>query len=91
MSISYDRIVHRLYESSNPERQVAEKLLGWMVCAKRPLKWYEIQGAVSVGLNDRSYNFDERRLRVDLKDICGSLAQMHSEGTVELVHPTARL
>ena len=27
---------------------IVRKLLGWMVCAKRPLKWREIQAAVSL-------------------------------------------
>ena len=92
LRISYERIVERIYR--NPvvaEWQVAERLLGWIVCAKRALKWHEIQGAVSIGLKDRTVDFDERRLRIDMKDICGSLVEIHPEDTIELVHVTARL
>jgi hypothetical protein len=71
-------------------RDAAKKLLGWMVCAKRPLMWHEIQGAVAIRLEDGTIDFDERRLRVSAKELCGSLVDVHTCGTVELVHSTAR-
>ena len=36
-------------------------------------------------------DFEDRQLRVSSKDLCGSLVEIHHDGTVELVHLTARL
>ena len=67
------------------------KLLGWMVCAKRPLKWREIQAAVSINPDEQSFDFDGRRLRSSVAEYCGSLIQVLSEDRVELVHTTAKM
>jgi len=61
-----------------------------MVCAKRPLKWHEIQGAVSIDPEDQSIAFDERKLRRHIHDLCGSLIQALPGDRVEFVHNTAK-
>ena len=79
---------------SNPnaaEQAIARRLLGWVVCAKRPLKWHEIQGAVSIDLKEESVEFDARRLRVNARELCGSLLQIQPGDRVDLVHRTARM
>ena len=68
----------------------ATRLLGWLACAKRPMKWYEIQGAVSIDLENQSVNFEERMHCVHSKDLCASLVEIRSDDSVELVHSTAR-
>lgn len=72
------------------ERDDAKQVLGLLVCARRPLKWLEVQGAVSVDLENRDVDIDGRRFRVDSKHLCGSLVELRPEGTVELVHMTAK-
>lgn len=79
-----------LTEPEEPEGEAARKLLGLLVCARRPLRWHEIQGAVSVDLGTRSIDFDRRQLRVDSKDLCGSLVEISSGGIISLVHASAR-
>lgn len=79
---------------SNPnasEREIAKLLLGWAVCAKRPMKWHEIQGAISIDLREEYVDFDARRLRVSARDLCGSLLEIQPGDRVELVHRTARM
>jgi hypothetical protein len=66
-------------------------LLSWLVCAKRSMKWHEIQGAKSIDLDQQMVNYRKLRFRVDSKDLCGSLVEIRSDGTVELVHLTAKL
>ena len=61
-----------------------------MVCARRALKWHEIQAAVSMNPEGQTIDFDERKLRVHIKDLCGSLIQLLPEDQVELVHSTAK-
>lgn len=88
---SYERIISRIRQTRSPaEWKIAQKLLGWMVCARRPLKWHEIQAAVSMEPINQTIDFDERRLRVHIKDLCGSLIQVLPEDRIELVHSTAK-
>jgi hypothetical protein len=81
----------RIAQNSTPaEWKIARKLLGWMICARRPLKWHEIQGAVSIDPVGQTVNFDDRKLRVHIRDLCGSLVQVLPGDRVELVHSTAK-
>lgn len=70
---------------------IVRKLLGWMVCAKRPLKWREIQAAVSIDPDEQTVDFDSRSLRSSVEEYCGSLIQVLSGDRVELVHTTAKM
>jgi hypothetical protein len=56
----------------------------------RPLKWYEIQGAASIDLARKEVDFERLRVRVSIKDLCGSLVHVDSQDNIELVHSTAR-
>jgi hypothetical protein len=81
----------RIKNYNNPEEwEIAQKLLGWMVCARRPLKWHEIQGAVSIDPDQQTIDFDDRKLRIHIRDLCGSLIQVLPGDRVELVHSTAK-
>ena len=82
---------HVLSNPNPAERVIAKRLLGWVACAKRPLKWHEIQGAVSIDLKEESVEFDARRLRVNPRQLCGSLLQVRPGDRVDLVHRTARM
>jgi hypothetical protein len=87
---SYSRIVVRIYE--NPDaghREIAMKLLGWITCSKRPFKWHEIQGALSIDTDEQHVD-DARRLCSDIRDICGTLVDILPGDRVQLVHGTAK-
>jgi hypothetical protein len=60
-----------------------------MVCAKRRLTWKEIQIALSLDAENQIILYDDRRLRRDIHDICGSLVTLRSD-RVSLVHSTAK-
>ncbi|VUC22968.1 unnamed protein product [Clonostachys rosea] len=66
------------------------RLLGRLVCAKRPLKWYEIQGMESIDLNYRTVDFHQRSFRKSAKELCSSLVEERSDKTIELVHVTVK-
>jgi hypothetical protein len=88
---SYARIVTRIYENPNPaQRQTARQLLGWITCAKRSLKWQEIQGATSIDVAQRFVNFEGRQLPDHIREICGSLVDISPGNRIQLVHKTAR-
>lgn len=78
-------------KSARAEREEALMILGWLVCAKRSLKMYELQTMKSIDLKRRAVQFDQRRFRVDLKDLCESLIDVREDGTIELVHLSAKL
>ena len=46
---------------------------------------------MSVNLEAKDVDLKERQLRVGSKALCGSLVEQRSDGSVELVHLTARL
>ena len=47
------------------------------------------QGAVSIDLAGKTVDFDGRRLRDDIKELCGCLVDVR-DGKLELVHTTAK-
>lgn len=63
--------------------------MGWIACAKRPLRWRELQAAVSIDLENQKIDFN-KKLSGSPKDLFASLIELKEDGTVELVHGTAR-
>lgn len=76
----------------NPEALDSDilKLLGWLVCAKRPLRWREIQGIKAIDLEEQTVDFDRRSFLVGSKDLCDSLVEDRPDGRVELVHSSVK-
>jgi hypothetical protein len=88
---SYERITDRVLKNGpRTHSKQASQLLSWLICAKRPLRWYEIQGAISIDFESGDVCWERRRLLVDAKELCGSLVEIGPSQTVELVHQTAR-
>ena len=87
----YERIVCRMVRQLSPSQwKHAQKLLGWIVCAKRPLMWYEIQCAISMEPNHQVIDIQTMGLVHHIRDLCGSLVRELPGGRLELVHSTAR-
>jgi hypothetical protein len=72
------------------QRDEALLLLGWLVCAKRSLRMHEVQTLRSVDFDKRAVEFERRQFRVHIKDLCESLVDVREDGSIELVHMTAR-
>lgn len=53
------------------------------------MKWREIQGAISIDLQEMSIDVD-RRFVDGSKDLAGSLVELLPDGSVDLVHSTAK-
>jgi hypothetical protein len=88
---AYARIVAWIKnETSDAQWEIAKTLLGWMVCAKRQLTLREIQVALSLNVETQQLEYDDRRLRDNIDDICGSLVLLSGD-RVQLVHSTAKL
>ena len=76
---------------SRKQLLIVQKLIGWLGCAKRPLKWQEIQVAMSIDVQKQTIEYSNLRLRVHVADLCGSLVQIKPGDRVELVHSTAKM
>ncbi|RDL38798.1 uncharacterized protein BP5553_03138 [Venustampulla echinocandica] len=89
---AYGRIVERIEKNQNlDERNQALTLLGWVVTAKRPLTWPEIQGAISIDTEQQIVDFEQRSLVVDIGELCGSLVERLAGNRIELIHTTAKI
>ncbi|KAF8454825.1 hypothetical protein BDZ91DRAFT_852907 [Kalaharituber pfeilii] len=90
---AYERIVTRIYSnSSNAQKENACRILDLIVCARRPLKKYEIQAVFAMGdMRDRTVDFAQNSLLDDISDLCGSLIEVEKDNTIHFVHMTARL
>ncbi|KAI0414744.1 WD40 repeat-like protein [Xylaria grammica] len=95
---AYERVAVRIFEtSSTAEREGAMKILSWIACARRLLKWREIQSLFCIDPVEGDVDYEERRLRVSCKEICGSLVDIHHategktgpEDIIKIVHGTA--
>jgi hypothetical protein len=74
----------------SPQWDHIRELLSWIVCAKRPLKWKEIQVARSINVEYQIIDYDNQHLRGNIHELCGSLVDI-SENCVNLVHSTAKV
>ncbi|KAI3572907.1 hypothetical protein IWW34DRAFT_636599 [Fusarium oxysporum f. sp. albedinis] len=87
----YDRILKRVLDCKGKVRnEVVKKLLSWISVAKRPLRWFEIQAAISIDLDKGTINEENRRLVESCKDLCASFVEVHEDQRVELVHSTVK-
>ncbi|KAF1956409.1 hypothetical protein CC80DRAFT_446319 [Byssothecium circinans] len=86
----YSRITQRVFGEGGVSSSDSKKLLSWLVCAKRPLKWREIQCAVAINLDEQTINWEQDRFVVDSKELCGSLVEVRTDDTVDLVHHTTK-
>ncbi|RYP73035.1 hypothetical protein DL771_003903 [Monosporascus sp. 5C6A] len=92
---AYARIMLRLFNRETPNKRDSRRaaslfILKWLVCAKRTLKWREIQAVKAVDIDSQTVDIERRRFRQDCRDLCGSMVETFDDGSVELVHPTAK-
>ncbi|KAG4435756.1 hypothetical protein IFR05_008770 [Cadophora sp. M221] len=96
---AYERVVKRVLKNHiKPERLAAQQILGWVICAERPLRWREIQSRFCIDPEIGNANTQKKPVK-SCKHLCGSLVEVQtieltggveSEGEVEMVHPSAK-
>lgn len=101
----YDRVVARIFKDpanvgsrATPEQEDCYKIIGWLVCAGRTLRWREIQAIFCIDEETGVADWENDRLRVSCKQLCGSLVDIHEnhrgqvepDSGVQIVHNTAR-
>ncbi|KAI0406999.1 hypothetical protein F4802DRAFT_605837 [Xylaria palmicola] len=86
----YKRILARVFETRDDSTAAfVRQILGWITCARRPLKWAEVQGAVCVDLENQVVDHD-KLLADSPRGLFASLIEIKEDDTVELIHETAR-
>ncbi|KAF5250227.1 hypothetical protein FANTH_4552 [Fusarium anthophilum] len=94
----YGRITQRIMRKPGSSRcKTVMKILGWVICAARPLRWREIQSRFCIDADKETFNMKSKRLD-SCKSICSSLfdvtncdlfPDIESEQIVSMVHETA--
>ncbi|KAK2601326.1 hypothetical protein N8I77_010782 [Diaporthe amygdali] len=96
---AYERVAIRILKEAPPSaHQYASKILGWVTCAARPLRWREIQSIFCIDSESNTMDYEDKRLRVSCKQLCGSLVDVHQvlygqpgpDDIVTIVHGSAR-
>ncbi|KFA81095.1 hypothetical protein S40288_00970 [Stachybotrys chartarum IBT 40288] len=88
---AYATIINRLRENDYAWT-TAKKIFSWLVCAKRPLKWHELQAIMSMDVDmhgDVKLHPNERSSS-DVREVCGSVIHVMDGTNIELVHHTAK-
>ncbi|RKL03912.1 hypothetical protein BFJ71_g3882 [Fusarium oxysporum] len=95
---AYDRIAQRILKNNRPSRYTSvRRILGWIVCATRPLRWREIQSRFCIDAEKQICDIENARLD-SCKRICSSFVDVtdcelfpntESEQIVTMVHETA--
>ncbi|KAK0647033.1 hypothetical protein B0T16DRAFT_458896 [Cercophora newfieldiana] len=99
MDGAYNRVFLRVFGSAHPRRrECAEEVIRLVACAKRPLRWREVQATFCIDEEQGNVNYDGQRLTVTCKTLCGAFVDVYPvttketpvEGVLKLVHQTAR-
>lgn len=91
-SSRYARILDRMQKKNKSKRKWDRAKVGLdiLASATRPLKVHELQGALSIRLDDKSINFEKRRSVISLEELLGPLVEVNLDDSVNFIHPTAK-
>ncbi|SCN87004.1 uncharacterized protein FFNC_01995 [Fusarium fujikuroi] len=64
-------------------------LFGWLICAKRPLRWNEIQAILCFDPHKLHIDFENDMLRQDMETYLGSIVHVLDGGYIRLIHSSA--
>ncbi|KAK8868949.1 C2H2 finger domain transcription factor crzA [Apiospora arundinis] len=93
---AYVRIIDRLKQTLNANRwNMAQDILRWLAGSMRPMRWYELQAALTIQSDSHGATIDyaRNRLRDDIRDLCGPLVRVieeEGEPRLEFAHSTTR-
>ena len=88
---AYKDVMERINRQQPGFRQLAEKVLSWITCAKRPLTTSELQNALATEISDSVLNKDNLERTERMVSVCAGLATVDEEsGIIRLVHHTAQ-
>ena len=93
---SYERVVATVFRPG-PQQRGAKHIIEWVLCARRPLKWREVQATFFIDPTCGSADHQGRCVRKSCKSLCGSLVDVQNDSTgveaessLHIVHDSAR-
>jgi hypothetical protein len=89
LRLAYDHAMERIYGQKAGLKELAQQVLGWITCAKRPLTTTELQHALAVEIGDQELDKDNLPQLDDMTSVCAGLVTIDEESnTIRLVHYT---
>lgn len=86
---AYKEAMERINEQKPGFRRLANKVLSWITCAKRPLTTSELQHALAVEVGDTKLDEDNIERIERIVSVCAGLVTVDKEtGIIRLVHYT---
>jgi len=88
----YARILDRMQKKDHSKKRWDRAKLGldFLKVATRPLKIHEIQGILTIRLDDRSIDFENRKTITPLEELLGPIVEVLVDDSVNFIHPTAK-
>ena len=93
LDVIYEQAIHRLQSQAEEDVALAEFVLFWVVCARRPLSLLELQQmyAMTTLIPEAALEDDDLPDGEILTSVCGGLILVNAEpGTIRLVHYTTQ-
>lgn len=89
--MAYNDAMERISGQADDPRSCAEKVLGLILCAKRPLKTSELQHSLMVEPGDETLDQDNSIAIEEISSVCAGLVRIDRESdTMTLVHYTTQ-
>ena len=91
LSSAYDHVLTRINAQKSGFRELANRVLAWITCAKRPLTTFELRHALGVEPGEPHLDDDNLPEIEDMVSVCAGLVTVDVESdTIRLVHYTAQ-
>ena len=91
LDLAYKDVMERIKRQQPGFRRLAEKVLLWITCAKRPLTTLELQHALATVVGDTKLDKDNLERTERMVSVCAGLVTVDEEsGIIRLVHYTTQ-
>src|SRR6187549_3428053 len=91
LSQAYDQVMDRIRGQEPGFRELAEKSLSWITCAKRPLTTVELRHVLAVEVGEPELDEDNLPQTEDIISVCAGLVTVDEESRIiRLVHYTTQ-
>ncbi|KAF4438156.1 ankyrin repeat protein [Fusarium austroafricanum] len=88
---AYQSAMERIKGQSSDQRKLAQEVLTWITCAKRPLKTSELQHALAVEISKSKLDEENLSQIEDMVSVCAGLVTVDDESDIiRLVHYTTQ-
>lgn len=88
---AYNDAMERIEGQLAGERELAKKVLSWIICAKRPLTTSELEHALAVELGELHFDKENLSPIEDMVSVCAGLVTVDKESAIiRLVHYTTQ-